>query len=111
MREDIEKKIWHAFEKDIKKHAETGIPVQHLIGKAPFFGRDFIVNEDVLIPRFDTEVLIEKIIACLEVQEDLSHFTLVDVGTGSGIVAITLILAFQMINVYVSDIADNLLYV
>src|SRR5699024_5885141 len=111
MREDIEKKIWHAFEKDIKKHAETGIPVQHLIGKAPFFGRDFIVNEDVLIPRFDTEVLIEKIIACLEVQEDLSHFTLVDVGTGSGIIAITLKLAFPMINVYATDISEKALEV
>lgn len=111
MREDIEKKIWHAFEKDIKKHAETGIPVQHLIGKAPFFGRDFIVNEDVLIPRFDTEVLIEKIIACLEEQEDLSHFTLVDVGTGSGIIAITLKLAFPMINVYATDISEKALEV
>lgn len=111
MREDIEKKIWHAFEEDIKKHAETGIPVQHLIGKAPFFGRDFIVNEDVLIPRFDTEVLIEKIIACLEEQEDLSHFTLVDVGTGSGIIAITLKLAFPMINVYATDISEKALEV
>lgn len=111
MQEDIEKEVWHAFEKDIKKHAEIGIPVQHLIGKAPFFGRDFIVNEDVLIPRFDTEVLIEKIIACLEEQEDLSHFTLVDVGTGSGIIAITLKLAFPMINVYATDISEKALEV
>lgn len=111
MQEQIEKEVWQAFAKDITKHAETGIPVQHLIGTAPFFGRDFLVNEDVLIPRFDTEVLIEKIIACLEEQEDLSRFTLVDIGTGSGIIAITLKLAFPMMNVYATDISEKALAV
>src|SRR5699024_10818014 len=60
MQEYIVEEVRQAFMKDVKRHAETGIPVQHIIGSAPFFVRDFVVNEDVLNPRFDTEVLIEQ---------------------------------------------------
>ncbi|QUE87747.1 peptide chain release factor N(5)-glutamine methyltransferase [Exiguobacterium alkaliphilum] len=65
----------------------AGEPVQHLIGQAPFFGRMFEVNRDVLIPRPETEELIEWVVEHIGAVEDDET---VDVGTGSGAIAITL---------------------
>ena len=64
-----------------------GEPVQHLIGEAPFFGRTFEVNADVLIPRPETEELIEWTLTRLH---DVADDDIVDIGTGSGAIAITL---------------------
>lgn len=111
MQEYIAEEKRQAFVKDVQQHADTGIPVQHIIGTAPFWGRDFIVNENVLIPRYDTEVLIEQIMNYLEKQADLTNFTLVDIGTGSGIIAITLKLAFPMMTVYATDLSEKALTV
>src|SRR5690625_784891 len=60
MRASLPETITNEFEKGIKRHVETGVPIQHLIGHAYFYGRQFYVNENVLVPRFDTEVLVEK---------------------------------------------------
>lgn len=65
----------------------AGEPVQHLIGHAPFYGRMFEVNRDVLIPRPETEELIEWVVAHVR---DVSDDDIVDIGTGSGAIAVTL---------------------
>lgn len=62
-------------------------PVPYLIGRAPFFGLDFAVTPDVLIPRPETELLVEAALAWAESRAGLR---VVDVGTGSGCIAITL---------------------
>ena len=59
-----------------------GIPFQQLINKASFYGRDFIINTDVLIPRPETEALIDLI-------KHNKYNKMLDIGTGSGIIAIT----------------------
>lgn len=69
------------------KRLLAGEPVQHLIGHAPFYGRSFEVNRDVLIPRPETEELIEWVI---DHMKDVEDDEIVDVGTGSGAIAITL---------------------
>src|SRR5690625_6889132 len=59
MREELPEKVIIQFKEDIKQHALTGIPVQHLMGYTYFYGRKFTINENVLIPRFDTEILVQ----------------------------------------------------
>lgn len=60
-------------------------PLQYIIGEAPFFGRSFAVSRDVLIPRPETELLVEQ---CLKRMRRPRR--ILDVGTGSGCIAVTL---------------------
>lgn len=68
----------------------SGEPYQYVIGRQDFFGREFIVNPAVLIPRPETELLVEQVLHKLEQIWPDSSLTGVDVGTGSGVIAITL---------------------
>ncbi|MFG6147310.1 peptide chain release factor N(5)-glutamine methyltransferase [Halobacillus sp. B23F22_1] len=85
-RDPFPKEQLDRFTSYVKQHAQTGIPVQHLIGEAHFYGRVFNVNEHVLIPRPETEELIEGVRQRLQPGDQ----TIADIGTGSGIIAITL---------------------
>lgn len=112
MRSEISEDVWKQFSESIKKHAETGIPIQHLLGFAHFFGRKFLVNKDVLIPRFETEELVQYVVEQTQKRLDSDEpLTIVDVGTGSGVIAITLALAFPQATVYATDISEQALAV
>jgi release factor glutamine methyltransferase len=67
-----------------------GEPLAYIIGKKNFWGREFAVDQRVLIPRQETELLVEKTLTLIK-----QHQTVVDVGTGSGCIAITLALEAQ----------------
>lgn len=71
-----------------KKRVETNEPLQYLLGKANFYGKEFYVNSNVLIPRFDTEILVEN--ALKEIGE--KEVSVLDMCTGSGAIAITIAL-------------------
>lgn len=68
---------------------KSGIPSQHIVGKCEFMGYDFFVDENVLIPRADTEVLVEKV---LEFSAEKKFKNILDMCTGSGCIAISLVL-------------------
>ena len=87
------------------KRRISGEPFQHIIGKAPFYGRDFKVNQNVLVPRPETEIIIDRL------KENSKVSTLLDVGTGSGCLAITAVLENIADNVYATDISDAALEV
>ncbi len=66
-----------------------GEPIQYIVGNVDFYGRIFKVNKDVLIPRFETELLVEKTIKLIKKYFN-KKTDILDIGTGSGCIAITL---------------------
>lgn len=110
MRETIPEEVYHAFQTDLEKHVNTGIPLQHLTGYEEFYGRRFQVNESVLIPRPETEELVQHTIAAVYLRGN-QKVRIVDVGTGSGIIAITLALELPEADVFATDISEAALHV
>ena len=94
-------KIMNAVEKRLKH-----IPLGYIFGKSYFFGREFKVDENVLIPRQDTEILIEKI--CDDIKSKKENVSVLDIGTGSGAIAIT-IQKETGANVVAVDVSDGAL--
>ena len=88
---DIEylKKYYNGDIEEAIDKLNNGIPVQYIVGNVDFYGNIIKVNENVLIPRFETEELVNKTIDYIK-----SNFNkkvdIVDIGTGSGCIAITL---------------------
>jgi release factor glutamine methyltransferase len=74
------------FRELVKKRAER-IPLQHLTGSWEFRGREFKVSPDVLVPRQETEFLVDR---CMDLLPEGCDGWAADVGTGSGIIAVTL---------------------
>ena len=75
------------FRKLVRRRADHE-PLQYILGTAEFYGRDFVVNRSVLIPRPETELVVDK---CLEkIPEAGEEWRAADIGTGSGAIAVTL---------------------
>ena len=108
MREVIPDSIYEAFMEDVRKHAETGVPIQHLMGYEEFYGRRFSVDKHVLIPRPETEELVQTVIKAVE-KSSSDSIRIVDVGTGSGVIAITLALELENAEVLGIDISPEAL--
>lgn len=81
---------------------DEGYPIAYLIGDVSFYGYPFKVNENVLIPRFETETLIEKTIKLIKIL-NLENSNLIDLGTGSGVIAITLKKEIPSLNITAID--------
>ena len=88
---DIEylKKYYEGNIDDALKMLEEGIPVQYIVGNVDFYGYNFLVNKNVLIPRFETEELVDRTIKYVQKYFDDS-VRIVDLGCGSGCIGITL---------------------
>jgi len=75
---------------EIAKKAKDGVPLQYIVGKQYFYGYEFAVNENVLIPRQDTEILVETALKSLRPDSKV-----LDICTGSGCIAISLAKEFE----------------
>jgi len=85
-------------------------PIPYILGFKEFYGLKFLVNKSVLIPRPETEKLVEEILAyCLKQKNQ--NLTVVDVGTGSGCIAITLAVKNPKLNIIATDISPQALEV
>jgi release factor glutamine methyltransferase len=80
-------------------------PMAYILKHQEFYGRTFKVNSDVLIPRPETETLVDEVIKLAK----NSTGTLIDVGTGSGAIAITTKLELPKLNVFATDISKKAL--
>ena len=97
----------------IEKRA-THVPVQYITGTQDFMGLNFLVNENVLIPRQDTEILVEEVLKILKIMEEMqdnSHdIRVLDMCTGSGCIAISVSLHGN-VDVTAVDISEKALEV
>lgn len=84
-------------------------PVQHIIGRSTFYGFDFKVNTDVLIPRPETEELVDWIIEDFKNKNLNKKVSILDIGTGSGCIAISLAKNIPNAEVWAMDISDKAL--
>lgn len=93
----------------------SGEPAQYIIGEQEFYGERFIVTPAVLIPRPETELLVEAVVKIgqqlMEEQADQSPFVCADIGTGSGAIALTIARMCPTWQVYASDISPDALAV
>ena len=106
---DFEKEFSHSNLKKLKeviKRRTKKEPIQYIIGKASFYGRDFKVNENVFIPRPETEIIINVSIEFLSIKKNPN---IVDVGTGSGCIGITLAKEFPSAQVIAIDYSESIL--
>ncbi len=95
------------FNKYIRERV-SGKPLQYIIGSTEFFGLEFQVNESVLIPRPETETLVETVI---ELLKDCPQPKIIDLGTGSGAIAISLAKNATGSSVFATDISPDALKV
>ena len=82
----------------------TGIPLPYLLGEWSFFGRTFKVNSHVLIPRADTETLIEKALSKINM---LDAYEILDLGCGTGIIGITIALERPLSKITLIDQSEH----
>ncbi len=83
--EVLDENVTQAFLEALTKRCER-VPVQYITGVQNFMGLDFMVNENVLIPRFDTEILVEEVMKHLH-----DGFSILDMCTGSGCILLSLL--------------------
>ena len=103
--EDINK-----FEEGFRQYLYENKPIQHLTNESFFFGYSFYVDNRVLIPRFETEELVENVLMLYD-QYFAGPVDVCDIGTGSGAIAITLSLEEKNMHVLASDISFDALEV
>lgn len=88
----------------ILKVAKEKVPYQYLFNEQSFYGRDFYIDKGVLIPRYDTETLVEKVLEIVK-----PNNAILDIGTGSGIIALTIALEAPSTKLLAVDISEKAL--
>lgn len=93
---------------DIADRVNADEPIQYILGESGFYGRKFLVNPAVLIPRPETEELVSEIVHFARRQKN-TVIKILDIGTGSGCIPITLSLEIANAQVFATDISHDAL--
>jgi release factor glutamine methyltransferase len=102
---ESELKIWSSILEQLKKE----IPIQYILGVTHFYGLEFEVNSAVLIPRPETEELVDWIIQKSKIKNQKSKLKILDIGTGSGCIAIALAKNLPNAQVFALDVSEQAL--
>ncbi|PVX46740.1 release factor glutamine methyltransferase [Flavobacterium sp. 103] len=97
--------IWNSILEQLKLE----IPIQYLLGKTSFYGLDFEVNENVLIPRPETEELVDWIVSNVLKNGRSKSLKILDIGTGSGCIAVSLAKNLPNAEVFAIDVSEKAL--
>ena len=100
-----ELEIWNSILEQLKRE----IPIQYLLGTTHFYGLEFEVNENVLIPRPETEELVDWIIESQKLEVRNKKLKILDIGTGSGCIAISLAKNLPNAEVFALDVSEKAL--
>ncbi|WP_309609818.1 peptide chain release factor N(5)-glutamine methyltransferase [Flavobacterium sp.] len=102
---EAEIETWNEILEKLKQQ----IPIQYILGTTSFYDLDFEVNNDVLIPRPETEELVSWILSNNPITESTNKPKILDIGTGSGCIAISLAKNIPNAAVYAIDVSENAL--
>lgn len=97
--------------KEMIGKAKNKMPIQYILGNVNFYGLTFKVNENVLIPRFETEELVEHTLGYIKELFPSNHINIIDLGCGSGNIGITLKKKLPNSSVTCVDISEKVLEV
>lgn len=108
--EIVSEEIVQEYKRKIQNLKENK-PIQYVIGNVNFYGNTFLVNENVLIPRFETEELVENTLNYIKKLFPNKNLKVIDLGTGSGCIGITLKKKMPNLDVTLLDISSKALEV
>ena len=97
--------------REIVRQRSAGKPVKYILGRCEFMSLEFTVDESVLIPRPETEVVVEAAIEKLQAMTDRPESLVLDLGTGSGCIAITIAVEIAAARLIAADVSPKALAV
>ncbi|MCF7930257.1 MAG: peptide chain release factor N(5)-glutamine methyltransferase [Acholeplasmataceae bacterium] len=111
LNQEVDSDFQNRYLEALDQYLIDNIPVQHLIGHSYFFGHPFKVNGDVLIPRAETEQLVEHVLYFYDKYFNGEKLDVLDLGTGSGCIGLTLALEEENLRLTITDISSDALKV